>query len=331
MNYSQLKQYLAKNAPERLYLIQGEEIFLVNGAVNLFKNYALSQQEKNIVLDILNGDECTSQDILNAADSMSLLGGEKLIIVKNTQSLKAKDQEQLLKYFSRPAPFTVLVFVVEGKLDKRKKFFKSFEEYGKVVSCPTPSQNECTGWLKQEAQNNDCELAYDAAKYLLEVCGKDLQLLNNELNKIITFVGKKRNINLSDVESVLGRGPSYSIFQLTDALGEKQLKAALPILDQLLEESHHPLQILTMVTNQLRKIALLKQLTEKGVPAKQACQQLRILPFLQNNLIKQAGNFTPTQIKQALASILATDIKLKSSAQSPRILLENLFINLCST
>ncbi len=329
MNHQQFKQHLVKDSPAPLYLIHGEESYLVNKALGLLKAKVVGEQGADLTLIPFNGEESTAREIMNAADSMPLLGGQKLVLVKNAQALKAREQELLLEYFSRPASFNVLVFVVEGKIDQRKKFFSALKKQGQVVDCPHPKYRDCLDWLKQQAKDCGCGLAHEAAEHLLEVSGRDLQLLDNELNKVITFVGEKRRIGLPDVEAVLGRRPSYSMFQLTDAIRQKKLKTALRILTQLLSEGHHPLLILAMLASQLRKIAQAKELLSKGISANQIGQQIRILPFLREDFVQQAGSFSLEQIRRALSSLLATDLKLKSSSQPPRILLEALLIELC--
>lgn len=329
MNYQQFKQHLTKDSPSSLYLIHGEESYLVNKAVSLLKSKVLGEQVSDLTFIPLNGEATMAREIMTAADSMPLLGGQKLVLVKNAQALKAKEQEALIDYFSRPASFNVLVFAIEGKIDQRKKFFTTIKKQGQVVACPHPKPRDCLVWLKQQAKACDCDLAHDAANHLLEASGADLQLLDNELNKIITFVGEKKRISLSDVEAVLGRRPSYPMFQLTDAIRKKNLKTALQILNQLLSEGHHPLLLLAMLANQLRKIARAKELLNQGVSTSQIGQQVGILPFLRDDFVKQAGNFNLEQIRQALSSLLATDIKLKSSSQPANILMEALLIELC--
>ncbi len=330
MNYLQFKQSLDKNLLTPLYLIHGEETYLADKALNLLKSKVIGGKEPDMSLISFSGEENSAREIIAASDSMSLFGGQKLIVVKNTQAMKAKGHEILAKYFQKSNLSNILVFIVEGKTDQRKLFFKSLKKYGQVVDCAHPSYRDCLNWLKRQAKACGYELAPKAAEHLLEVGGRNLRFLDNELNKVITFAGEQKSIRLEDIEAVMGRRPSYPVFQLTDALRQKQLKKVLRILNQLLNENNHPLLILSMIANQLRKIAQAKELLSKGLPAAQIGQRIGILPFLRKDFVEQADNYTLKQLKHALGSLLETDIKLKSSAQTPHILLEALFIDLCA-
>lgn len=327
MTFSEFEKKLNKDSLSSLYLIHGEEVFYVEKALNSIKEKA---KETGRELVSLNGDECEAGEILNAAGSGALFGGKSLIIVKNVLDIKAREKERLLKYFPNWPKGNVTVFTGMGKADRREKFYASFKNYGEEAVFNHPDARECPVWLKERAKSLGFNISGDAVKFLADSSGKDLQILDNELNKIITYMGEKRSIALADVEAVLGRNPIHTIFNLTDALGAKNIKSALTYLNQLLGEDNHPLMIHTMITRQIRTIAELKSLLNQGVPSGEAVKRMGLAPFLQKNLLDQAANFSADQLEAAFKNLLQIDILLKSSPPAyHRIFLESFCVNLC--
>jgi len=100
----------------------------------------------------------------------------------------------------------------------------------------------------------------DPATYraLYEMTGFDLRTFCNNLEKLISWVGDRVEITIKDVESVLQRTKKDPIYELTNALADRKAESALFFLDSILSSGIHPLQVLTALVNQIRKLLLAK-------------------------------------------------------------------------
>ncbi|MBI5789224.1 MAG: DNA polymerase III subunit delta [Candidatus Schekmanbacteria bacterium] len=330
MNFQEFNQYLGKNPLPNLYFIHGEEIYQVEQALQILKEKISAILGANTIFISLDSENCRARDLCNEVDSRSLLGQVKIIVLNSADSLKEKEKEQLIKYLSKPIAFNTLIIVVKGKIDQRGKFYSALKKGACAVSCDPLKSHECLNWLRQQAKSLGYNLNQDATRYMVDAADKNLQILNNELTKLICYAGENKNISLADAEAVLGRRPGFTLFQLTDAVRQKELKTGLLILKQLLSDGNHPLVILTMIAKQFHSLGIAKEMLEEGLPLNQIGPKTGLPPFLWQDFIQQAGGFTLKRIEQALGLILEADLKLKSSHQPPHLLLEVLLLNLCA-
>lgn len=154
--------------------------------------------------------------------------------------------------------------------------------------------------------------------------------MDNELKKIIAYTNTTE-LTSDVIQRVVGDIRERDIFELVDAVSTGNIIEALRILNQLLIEGEQPLRILAMVIRQFRllwktKACLVKQ---RDVSAKQLASTIGVSFRLAEALQKQVQRFSQIKLKQALKRLHTVDRALKSSTNSPKILLEDLLIDLC--
>jgi DNA polymerase-3 subunit delta len=186
---------------------------------------------------------------------------------------------------------------------------------------------------------------------LVEKVGPDVRRFNSELEKLITFVGKRREILASDIETLSKRTRQDPIYEMTNAFAERKTQKAMFFLDSLLNSGFYPLQALKALSNQVRKLILAKDFAQsshgsawrKGLGyggfQKIVLPQLKeqesdllsggTHPFAVYNTMKQSDNYTLKELIGALEILLETDIRLKSSGQDPKTVLEYALLRIC--
>jgi DNA polymerase-3 subunit delta len=164
-----------------------------------------------------------------------------------------------------------LIITTEA-VDKRRGLFKAVGRMGLIIDCSVPKgerradklaqQNilieKMSAMLKASGKKMD-KAAYGA---MYELTGFDLRTFSNNLEKLINYVGDNDTITLDDVESVLRRTKKDPIFDLTNAICDRNFEQALFYLDSILTAGFHPLQVLAAITSQIRKLLLVKDFVE---------------------------------------------------------------------
>jgi DNA polymerase-3 subunit delta len=117
------------------------------------------------------------------------------------------------------------------------------------------------------------------------------------------------------------------IFDLTDALAQRNRKLALNILHDLLADGEPPLKMISTITSQVRSLLLVKELSQKGLRSGQIASTLGIAPFIADKALRQVGNFNVTQLENAYRQLLSTDAALKRSRLTPELALDLLIVN----
>ena len=187
---------------------------------------------------------------------------------------------------------------------------------------------------------------------LLEKIGPNIRSFSNELDKLVAFMGDRKEILPSDIETISKRTKQDPIYEMTNAIAERDTHRALFFLDSLLKSNFFPLQVLAAATNQIRKLILAKDVIHgrHGSGWKQdisyASFQKMILPeiekrepdFLTSNAhpfaiymtLKQSDNYTVEDLIGALEVLLDADIRLKRSGQDAKIVLEQAILRIQS-
>jgi DNA polymerase-3 subunit delta len=160
------------------------------------------------------------------------------------------------------------LIITTDTVDKRRGLFKTLSSIGMVVDCSVPKGARRADQIVQESvlvEKMESILAdgsktMDRATYLAlyEMTGFDLRTFCNNLEKLISWVGDRVEITIKDVESVLQRTKRDPIYELTNALADRSVDSALFFLDSILSSGIHPLQVLTALVNQVRKLLLAK-------------------------------------------------------------------------
>jgi DNA polymerase-3 subunit delta len=192
-----------------------------------------------------------------------------------------------------------------------------------------PAQKEIASWIRTITRELGKEIASEAARYLHEAIGRDLQGLYLELAKTSLFIGERGCIELTDVEKVVSEVRIATIFELTKAIGERNLTKAFRALERIWEGGEHPLKILAMISRQFRHLLMTKEIVAQGGGTEELKRQLGLSnPYYLRELATQAKGFSQQALQKAMINLWKTDLKLKRSSLPKRLLLEGLIIKL---
>jgi DNA polymerase III subunit delta len=159
-------------------------------------------------------------------------------------------------------------------VDKRRKLFKIIKEHGVIIDCSVPKGDRRADKIAQEAvlaermetllRRYGKVMTKKAYQDLHALTGFDIDTFSDNLEKLIDFVGDEKDITAEDVAFLLTRTRKDPIYELTNAVSERNAERSLFFLNSLLLENFHPLQILASITNQIRKLVVLKDFAESS-------------------------------------------------------------------
>ncbi len=234
MSFRVFLQEIEKGLPLPVYLLYASEPFFHREAIEAIKKL-IPEEERDFNLHIfdlsLSKEENQSFEmILNVVNTVSFFGSRRLtVLVGNLQKLSKKDLEKLDAYLSAPAPGSTFVILHEGVLKKEmRERFRSVKPISLDIR-----ETEIPYWIKQRAGMKGLDMSDEAADYLIGLLGPDMGLLSGEIEKL-SLLGKKRLV-VDDISDIVAGGRLYSIFDLVDALREKDAKKVFSIYKTLRE------------------------------------------------------------------------------------------------
>jgi DNA polymerase-3 subunit delta len=312
-----------------LYLFYGEEEFLIQEALDLIIKKVVEPGTRDFNFNALYCRDTPASGIVNLAQTLPFMSAKRLVIAKDFDALKAADLEELLPYLNDPSPSTCLVMVSnQGRYDK-KSVVSAVEAHGAVTRFFPLLDREIVSWIEGRVKARGLSLPRDAAQYLWQTIGNDLQKISNELEKIEIYIREKKAITFDDVKAVVGDFREYSTFDLAAALGSKNREKALLILSRLLQEGEQPVGLLGSIAWNFRRLMRAKSMEAAGVGFEEIKRKLNVIFHQSASFQEQTRRFSLDELREAFDIMLSADKALKSSGVSGRLVLERMILKLC--
>lgn len=331
MTADELLLKIEKSAPEPVYFLYGKERFYQVEILNRLTRRLITPDNREFNLETYDAKSSSVADWVAAAQTLSFLGGQKLVIVRNLHeaSLQATAAQVLIDYLAHPSPDTCLAITAD-KVDRKIKLHKTLTALKMAVECVAPKEHLLIPWLKKRAASMGYALSHDAARMMVDRVGAKSGILAAELEKAAIFAGENKEIDETITAEVVGHVKLENVFALTDALKNKDAAAAVWLLRNQLDHSEEPLKILGAVSWQFRFIWEVKHYLKNKVPPAQIAEKMKAKPFVVDKALKYTGRFSYRQLRQGFENLFQADHELKTSGKNPRLVMESLILKLCS-
>lgn len=336
MDHSRLEE-LKKKVPHPVYFLYGTESFLIEETVQWMKKTWMPADDPfgNVVSFDL--EETPVQMLIQEAETLPFFGDRRFIVGhhahflttgKNQTGIK-HDTDSLLKYLEDPLPSSIIVLTVYSEqLDKRKKVVKALQKKAFTLSFPPLKGKELMDWIKGRFSEKQVTIDPSALKELVLLVGEDLQLLNQECKKLITYARKGGTVTRQTVSELVPRTLEHNIFKLTEKMAERKIDQALMVWQDLLFQKEEPIRILALMIRQIRLMLQVKTLAKKGMPEKEMARFLKVHPYPVKLALKNGAKFSESQLRQFLISAIATDQDIKSGKADKELAVERLLFSI---
>lgn len=329
LDFRKLQQRLEKAPPAPIYLLMGDEAYLVHEAVQLLKVQSVDAATMEFNCDVFVASETPAGQVKDAAEMLPMMSARRLVVYRGVDDLKDKDWEALFPLIDNPVDSTTFVMTCES-LDKRKKAYKKLSDAAVVVELKRPYESQIPDWIDYLAFQLGIKVDREAIGLLKEFVGANLTELNNELVKLRDYIGERTQVEVADVLQVVSQSRADVIFDLTDAIGRRDRVQALHSLANLLEHGQSEVGVLAMVTRHFRMLGRLKDCQRDGLSGQRLCSKAGIPQFLLNQYLDQARRWDEGKIQRTFSALQDTDRALKSSSVPPHVWLENFVLKTCN-
>lgn len=327
MNQAQLARAIEGGAIPGLLLLYGVETFLLERAVKGIVDKLVPTDARDFNLSVFDGREAGCADILDAVRTLPVFAPHRLVLVKDCQHLKADTLEGMLPYIKDPVPETTLLLTAD-KIDGRKKFYQHFKKAGEHVEFKGIYDNQLPAFVREQARLSGVTFTEEAMALFCRRVGTNLQEVHGELVKLKTYLGQGNLIDTAEVEAVVSDTRVESIFDLTNAVGQRNREQALRLFQRMLDEGEPPLRILSMLVRHFRQLWKARDLMRQGVAKNALPKALGINPYFIDGVLAQARHFSHDQCRRAFDIFLQADLALKSSGAHPSAMLEQVLLQL---
>ena len=276
------------------------------------------------------------------------------------------DVELMLEWLEGDLPKnSVLIFTVRGTVNERNRLVRAIESVGRYRSFAPmeagTSLNRDPLYIKVTEKLSEFEkqITPRAFSQLRIRTGGDMHTIAEAINKIINFVGDKRQVDEQDIQNVVTQNTFDSIFDLTDAIGKRSVRQALKSLHDVLASGQEPIPVNATIARHFRFALQAKLIAEKRglrplrsrmplqdfvknifqpiseeigslLPKSATHSILKQNPYVAYKIFQTLHAFTTEELSAGLEKTLAVDTELKTSQTDAISTLEQLVYEMCN-
>jgi DNA polymerase-3 subunit delta len=337
------------------YVLVGDESFLLDRCRKAVLKAFVPDELRDFCLSDLDLSNVSIFEVLDRAQSPSLMAPFQAIFVRNVKQLYTRGAKKdefaaLERYFRSPNPQALVIFVADFvhipsdlrrmEMDDKNRHERLTETLGQhcgMVELAHVNEDDAMRWVTATAQEQGARVEAEAARELVDALGADMMMIASELEKLLLYTLGRGRITLGDVETMVLSAKQRSLYELTDAISARNRAKALALLAGLLNSSDAgedaAIGHLYMLARTFRQMLVI---VEKNVRDSRAIWQalwqgFRMPPFAADDLIRQARRYkSRRELTRALRLIARADLELRSSPPDKRLVLERLIYELAS-
>lgn len=236
MNIAELKKDMKANNLAGLYIFTGEEIYIRNLYI-----------EQIVDLGFIWKELPTVAELFKSVGTTKLIQKPTLYVIRDDMDFIKQDStvwDKLVAWVNNSVNKVILIY---NNIDKRNKFFKTFEE--NTVKFEKLSETVLLKYVQKEA-----DISRENALDLIHRCDSNFNLCLLELNKVIMF-SLSNNISIDEAykkccaDRVVLDLPKESLEKYITAVMNKDFSLAIEISNDFDFTEEPPLKILAFLYN----------------------------------------------------------------------------------
>lgn len=310
MTYEEIIGNLQKKIYHPIYFLMGEETYFIDKISDYIADHVLTEAEKGFNQTVLYGKDLEPATIIGNARRFPMMANHQVIIVREAQNIKKI--EELEPYIKNPLTSTILVINYKYKtLDKRKTFTKLIDQKGVLFESKKIYDNQLPAWITNYLKAHNYGIQPQAAAMLSEYLGTDLSKVVNELEKLIISLPQGTQVSPDHIERNIGISKEFNVFELQNALGERNLLKANRIINYFGSNpsSNSMPAVITSLFSYFSKLLNYHFLEDKS--QNNVAASLQVHPFFVKNYVSAAKNYNIKKLVEIVSILREYDMKSK--------------------
>ncbi len=268
--------------------------------------------------------QITLRSLMDELNTISLFEKNRIIFYDFIHSIKKEELDGLTRYFANPTKSTYLLIGVSQAKIAQEIYMEGKKD---LISCdfteekPWDRKERLKNYLKKFITYRKKNCSLSLIEQLLEKRGMDLAILEQDLEKIITFIGERPEIQEQDLVDICTDEKLANSWQLSDAIlfskqkltidSEIEISLLLSLIGQMRLQVQRGLEI---------RILLEKKISHAEISAK--------FSVIKKNQWEKLFSFAQEREKkwlvQALDHLFQMEMLAKNSVATPSVLLHML-------
>lgn len=246
-------------------------------------------------------------------NARSLLGGRRVIIIKDGNNNLTNHLKTLLK----DNLSDTLLIISSSNLNTKSSLVtlaKDREDFA-LISCYDDREENIYTAAREYFVKNGITIANDAMQLLCSRLSNDRKASLNELEKLTTYLGTRRNVEINDIKTVIGDTSSSTQEDLCYFVAKGEIAKALEAYRELIHAGEEPVSLVRSLTYHFEKLLNCCASMEKGQSADGTIAALRppVMFFRKADLIQQLKIWKRQAILDVLALLYKCERQCKTT------------------
>lgn len=304
-----LLQDIKKQEYSQIYLLYGEEAYLRKQYRDRIKE-ALIDEGDTMNSHYYEGKDTLIGEIIDLAETLPFFASRRVIVIENSGWFQ-KGGEKLAEYLPTIPDTTFFIFV-ETAVDKRSRLFKTVKSKGRVAEFAPQDEQTLKKWILGMLKKEEKNITSASLQYLLERTGTDMAQIKMEMEKLLCYTMGKDEITEEDIDKVCVKRVQNQIFEMINAIANKEQKKALQLYYDLLTLKEPPMRILALIGRQFNLLLQVKELKKRGYSTAVIAEKTGLHGFIVGKYERQAARFTMEELRKSVEACVEADERVKT-------------------
>lgn len=304
-----LNEDIKMNQYKQVYLLYGEEAYLKKQYRDKLVK-ALLPDGDTMNYAYYEGKGINTAEIIDLAETMPFFAERRVIVIENSGFFKNAAPE--LADYVKNIPEMAYFLFVEEEVDKRGKLYKAVKDKGRAVDMERQDEKTLVLWIAGMVKREGKQIKESTVKYLISKAGTNMENLEKEMEKLISYTLGQTEITAADVDAIGTTQITNKIFDMVEAVAVKQQKKALNYYYDLLALKEPPMRILYLLSRQFKLLLEVKELVGQGRDKAQIAKTAGLHPFVAGKYMQQCRNFSKTVLISIMEYAAETEEMVKT-------------------
>ena len=168
------------------------------------------------------------------------------------------------------------------------------------------------GWLRRQLQANGITIRDDALKLFFNIVSQDLVSAQNEINKIINYIGSGGVVTSQVIRDVVTKELDKDVYSLTNAIIEEDKQAVINIYQRLIKDGNNPNYLFNLISKSIRELLIVQAMLEEGYKQGEIAEMMNFSSGRAYYVVKNARSLKPQIVKEYVEKLGELDYKVKS-------------------
>ena len=264
----------------------------------------------------------TPSYLLDEGNSVSFLGGRKLIWLKEADNSVLEFVENYLSYIQ-----TDTFLLITGDALQKTSALRNLAENAPDVleiACYTDEDKDVKMLISSYLRDKGYQADMDSLNLLSERLVENRIATQSELEKLMTYKGVDKIISVADVETVIPNTETASFDELCHAVALGKQKETDKMLSNLLVNGETPVSIVRILISHFNKLLLAIDMGENGIPKEEVLKKiLRANQFRQKEVMSmQISLWKKEFVVKVLQLLLDTERQVKTTELPAELMVE---------